>query len=165
MSRLTERAQIVSAIVPADLSAADNDGDWVSLKNYGHVAIVVHKGAGTAGQDPVITVKQAKDVAGTDAKALDFTRVDSKVGVQTGIGQFTTNEQAAGNTYTDPVSAEAQGLFVIEFDADELDVRNGYDCVQVSIPDVGAAAQIGGALYILTEPRYASKPMPSAIAD
>jgi hypothetical protein len=109
MSFLTEEAQLVAAIIPVDLSTAANNGDWVSLKNYDELDIIIFKAAGTAGDDPVITLKQASDVAGTGAKALNFTRVDAKVGVQTGIGQFTKNTQAAGNTYTDLVSAESQG--------------------------------------------------------
>ncbi len=34
-------------------------------------------------------------MSGTGAKALPFTRIDAKVGTQTGIGQFTTITQAA----------------------------------------------------------------------
>jgi len=44
-------------------------------------------------------------------------------------------------------------------------VDNGFDCVNVSVDDVGDTSQIGHILYILTEPRYASEPMPSAIVD
>jgi hypothetical protein len=36
---------------------------------------------------------------------------------------------------------------VIEFKAEDLDVNNGFDCVQVAVPDTGAAgAQLLGAL-------------------
>lgn len=164
--RLTENGQIAAGIIPVNLATAANDGDWVSLKNYGHVAIVVFKGAGTAGEDPVLTCRQAQDVAGTGAKALTFTRIDAKVGADLfTVGTFTVVTQAAGNTYTDAVSAEAQAIFVVEFDADELDIKNGFDCVQVQIPDVGAGAQIGGALYILTEPKYGQQVTPSAIVN
>lgn len=162
---ILEKLQIVAGIIPISMEAGANNGDWVSLKNYNRCAIVVFKGAGTAGDDPVITVKQASDVSGTGAKALNFTRIDAKVGVQTGIGQFTTVTQAAGGTYTDAVSAEAQGLFVIDVQADDLDVDNGFDCVQVSVPDVGTNAQVGSALYLLHDPRYSASPMPSAIVD
>jgi hypothetical protein len=165
MSFLTEETQIVAAIIPVDLSTAANNGDWVSLKNYDELDIIIFKAAGTAGDDPVITLKQASDVAGTGAKALNFTRVDAKVGVQTGIGQFTKNTQAAGNTYTDLVSAESQGIFVIHVEAQDLDKANGFDCVQISIPDVGANAQLGCALYVLSEARYAGQFPPSAIVD
>lgn len=164
---LTEDCQVVAGIIPVDLSAAANAGDWVSMKDYDELDIVVFKGAGVAGDDPVLTVQQATDVAGTGAKALNFTRVDSKVGVQTGIAQFTKNTQAATNTYTDAVSAEAQAIFVIHVEGHDLDRANGFDCVQLSIPDVGAGgAQLGCALYILSEGRYGGAQFPpSAIAD
>lgn len=158
-----EGNQIVSAIVPVDLSTAANNGDWVSLANYNRLTVVVFKGAGTAGDDPVITLKQASDNAGTGAKALNFTTVWSKVGTQTGIGQFTKTTQAAANTYTDTVSAEAQGVFVVEVVAEQLDAANDFTHVQVSIPDVGSNAQLGCALYILTEPRDVSATSASAI--
>jgi hypothetical protein len=163
---LVEAAQIVAAIIPVDSQSGANNGDWVSMKNFDRCTVVILKAAGVAGDDPVITMKQATDVAGTSAKALNFTRVDSKVGVQTGIGAFTTNTQAAGNTYTDLVSAESQGLFVLEFKSEDLDVNNGFDCLQLSIPDTGAAgAQLISALYILRGPRYAGAGLPSAIVD
>ena len=67
-----EDVNIVSGVVPVDLSSGDNDGDWINLHKYGSVMIVFFKGAGTAGQDPTLTLEQAKDVAGLDAKGLNF---------------------------------------------------------------------------------------------
>jgi hypothetical protein len=164
---LVEECQIVAAIIPVDSQTAANNGDYVSMKGYDRCTILIFKAAGVAGDDPVITVTQAQDVAGTAVKALNFTRVDSKVGAQTGIGTFTTNTQAAGNTYTDLVSAEAQGLFAIEFKADDLDVNNNFDCLKVAVPDTGAAgAQLLTALYILRGARYSGAgATPSAIVD
>lgn len=162
---LVEEAQIVSAIIPVDLGAAANNGDWVSMKNYDRLSIIVFKAAGTAGDDPILTVRQAQDVSGTGAKDLTFTRIDAKVGAQTGIGTFTKVTQAAANTYTDAASAEAQAIFVIEFQSADLDVNNSFDCVQVQIPDIGSNAQIGCALYVLRGARYGLTPLPSAIAD
>jgi len=160
---LVEQMQIVSAIVPVDLNTAANNGDWVSLKNFARCSIVLFKAAGTAGDDPVLTVRQASAVDGTGAKALNFTRIDAKVGTQTGIGTFTAVTQAAANTYTDAVSAEAQGLFVIDIKSEDLDVANGFDCIQFQVPDTGANAQLGCALYLLWGSRYS--PPKSAIVD
>lgn len=160
-----EQVQIVSAIVPVDLQTAANNGDWVSLKKYGRCTIVFFKAAGTAGDDPVLTVRQATAVDGSDAKELNFTRVDYKRGTLTAVGEFSTATQAAANTYTDTASAEAQGIFVIDIKAEDLDQANGFDCVQFQIPDVGTNAQIGCALYLLWQPRYGMDPLPSAIAD
>lgn len=160
---LVEQMQIVSAIVPVDLQSAANNGDWVSMKNFARCSIVLFKAAGTAGDDPVLTVRQATAVDGTGAKALNFTRVDSKVGTLTAVGTFTANTQAAANTYTDATSAEAQGIFVIDIKSEDLDVANGFDCVQFQVPDVGSNAQLGCALYLLWGSRY--NPPLSAIAD
>lgn len=163
---LVEEAQIVMAIVPVDSQSGANNGDWVSLKNYERCTVVVIKAAGVAGDDPVITLKQATDVSGTGAKALNFTRVDSKVGTQTSVGQFTTNTQAAGNTYTDAVSAEAQGIFCIEVQGADFDVANGFDCLQVSIPDTGSGgAQLLTAIYILRGGKFDGAIAPSVIVD
>ena len=163
---LVEQTQVVSAIIPSDLSGAANNGDWVSLKNFARATVLVFKAAGTAGEDPIITLEQAKDVAGTGVKALTFTRIDEKVGVQTGVGQFTTVEQAAANTYVNTVSAEAQAVFAVEVLASTLDINNGFDCLRVVIPDVGANAQLGCALYLLHSVRQAPNGVvPSAIVD
>lgn len=161
-----EEAQIVMAIVPVDSQSGANTGDYVSLKNYERCTIVVIKAAGVAGDDPVLTVTQAQDVSGTGVKALQITRVDSKVGAQTGVGTFTKNTQAAADTYTDPVSAEAQAIFVIEFKAEDLDVNNGFDCLKIAIPDTGSGgAQLLTAIYILRGGKFNPASGTSAIVD
>ena len=161
-----EEAQIVMAIVPVDSQTAANNGDWVSLKNFERCTLLLIKAAGTAGDDPVFTVRQAQDVSGTGAKALNFTRIDAKVGTQTGIGAFTTVTQAAGNTYTDTVSAEAQAIMAVEFKAEDLDVNNGFDCIQLQIPDTGSAgAQLITGLYILRGGKFNPALSTSAIVD
>lgn len=163
---LVETAQVVTAIVPVDSQAGANNGDWVSMKNFDRCTVIIVKAAGAAGDNPVITMKQATDVSGTAAKALNFTRVDSKVGVQTGIGPFTTNTQASANTYTDAASGNAQGLFALEFQAADLDSKNGFDCLQLSIPDTGAGgAQLLSAIYIMRGSRYGGADLASAIID
>lgn len=160
-----EKNQVVAGFVPLALTTA-RTGDYVSLKNYGRCAVVFFAAAGTAGDDPTITLTQAKDVSGTSAKALNFTRIDVKQGSDlTTIGQFTTISQAAGNTYTEATSAEAQKIWVLDVLAEDLDVDNGFDCIRAAISDVGTNAQLGCMLYFLHEPRYASATLPSAIAD
>jgi len=166
MARLTEEYQIQTAIVPIDLASGANNGDWVSMKLYDTLDIIVICDAGAASEDPVLTVVQATDVAGTGSKALNFTRVDSKVGAQTGIGVFTKNTQAAANTYTDLVSGEAENLFVIHVEGQDLDRAGGFDCARLTIADTGATAgKIGAALYFLGGARYVGQFPPSAIVD
>ena len=159
-SPFVQNSQIVSGFVPVDMQAGANTGDWVSVENFNHVAIVFFKAAGTAGDDPTITVTQATDAAGTSSKALNFTRIYTKQGTLSSVANFTLNTQSAANTYTDATSAEVQAIWVIEFDADDLDVSSGFTPVQASVADVGSNAQVGACLYLATEPRYAA-----AVAD
>jgi hypothetical protein len=161
-----EKNQVAAGFVPLALTTA-RTGDYVSMKNYGRCAIVFFKAAGTAGDDPTITLTQAKDVGGTDGTtALNFTRIDVKQGADlAAVGAFTTVTQAAANTYTDLTSAEAQAIWVIDVKAEDLDVANGFDCIKAAISDVGTNAQLGTLMYFLHEPRFASATLPSAIID
>lgn len=166
-AQFIENHQLVAGIIPVDLATAANNGDWVSLKLYGHVTCVLYTAAGTAGDDPIFKMQQATAVAGTSAKDLLFDTIYTKAVVgtaQTSIGQFTKVTQAAATSYTDATHAEIQKIYVVEFDAEDLDTENGFDCIQMSVADVGAGgAQIGCGFYILSDPRYT--PPPSAIVD
>lgn len=162
---ILEKIQIASGFVPLHIGSA-RAGDYVSMKNYGRCAIVFFAAAGTAGDDPTITVVQATSVAASSEKALNFTRVDHKQGADlTAVGQFTTVTQAAANTYTDETSAEIQKIWVIDIKAEDLDVDNGFDCIKASIGDAGTTNQLGCMLYLLHEPRYSTVPLPSALTD
>jgi hypothetical protein len=164
--RLVENAQIIPAFLPVNLATAANTGDWVSLANYNHVAIVFIKGPGAAGEDPTITIAQASDAAGSDTKALTFTVVHKKQAatILTATGTFTRVTQTAAATFTHTDLGEAAAVIVIEFDAEELDAANGFKFIQASVDDVGSTSQIGTVLYILTEPRFADRTPVSAIA-
>lgn len=165
-ARFVEKSQIVSGVVPVNLATAANDGDWVSLKDYGKLTVVFFKGAGAAGEDPTLTMEQAKDVSGTGAKALDFTDIYTKQGSDLAtIGQFTKVTQTAANTYTEATSGEEEAIWVVEFNAEDLDVSNGFACIRARVASVGATSQIGTILYLLGDARYPQEALPSAIAD
>lgn len=159
---------IVPAILPLDLQTA-RDGDYVSLKNAQGVAVVVFKGAGTAGDDPVISFQQAQDVAGTGAKNLSvITTVHKKQGTLTAVGTWTTVTQAAGASYSaDGTSAEEEAVYVFQIEADQLDADGGFDCIRVRVADTGTNAQLGCALYLLYGLRHQVAPanLPNSIAD
>lgn len=165
--RFAESHNIVAGIIPIDLATGANAGDWVSLKGYNHVACVLYTAAGTAGDDPIFKIQQAQAVAGTNAKDLLFTDIYVKATVATllaAIGTFTKVTQVAATSYTDATHAELQKIYVVEFNAEDLDVENGFDCIQMSVADVGAGGvQIGCGLYILSQSRYT--PLTSGIVD
>jgi hypothetical protein len=160
---LLQRLNIASAFIPVDMAAAANDGDWVNMSLYDRCLCVLFKAAGTAGQDPVFTTRQATDNAGAGAKALNFTTIYEKVGTLTAVGVFTRVTQTAANTYTNLASAENAAIIAVEFKAAELDHSNAFNFLQMQIPDVGAAAQLGGALYLLYNARFAQQILDSAL--
>ena len=159
-----QQIQIVSGFVPVNLATGANSGDWVSLKNYERVTILFFKGAGTAGDDPVLTLREAKAVAGTDAQDLAvIDKVYVKQGTLTAVGPFTKVTQAAAATYTDATSAEVQAIWAFDVLAEEL--SDGFDCIQANVADVGTNAQEGALLYLLWPARYGKEALPSAIVD
>lgn len=164
---ILEQTQIVSGWLPLDLGTA-RVSDVVSLKNYRRALVLLHKGVGTAGDDPILTFEQGTDVAFGTNKALNFTTVYTKQGADlAAVGQWTKVTQASGNTYTDATSAEVAALWAFEFKAEDLDIANDYDCLRVSIADVGANAQLGSVVIILSDPVQFGAPetMLSAIAN
>ena len=147
---------IVAGIIPVDLTTAANPGDWVSMAKHKRLTVVVFTAIGTAGQDPVITINEATNNAegGTQVLAC-LTDVWEKIGA-TAIGaitNWTRTTQAAGSTYTNAAGA-AEGEYLLVFDIFADQLSDGYDYIAVDVADVGANAQLGCMLYILSEPRY-----------
>ena len=144
-----ELADIVPAFIPVDMQSGANNGTWVNMALCDRVVCVLFKAVGTAGDDPVFTLKQATDGAGTGAKALTFTRIRTKIGaIATAANQvWTVVTQSASGTYT-ATSAASAAVIVVEVLAKDLDINNGFTNVQLSIPDIGTNAQLGCAFYI-----------------
>lgn len=174
-TRLLESIQIVPAWIPGGDLNADLAGDWVSLKNYDGCLVVIHKAPGTAGDDMTITLNQATAVAGTGSKALLFNHLYAKVGATalTAISTFTKYSGTAVSTLdtvtafgTDLLSDVGESLFVIDVRASDLDVSNGFDCLQLtSEGDDIANATLSDAFYILYGARYPQASPLSAIID
>lgn len=151
---LLEKLDFVSGIVPINLGSA-RSSDVMSLKNFHRVAIVFFKAAGSASEDPTLTVLQATSIAPSNAKALTFTDIFTKQGALTGVGTWTKITQAAANTYSNTTASENEAIWVIDIQTDALDVDNGYDCIQVTIADAGSVNQLGCLMFVGHEPRYA----------
>lgn len=155
---------IIAAFVPVDMQSGDNNGDWVSMAKYRKCLAVLYKGIGTAPDDPVFKLQQAKDNAGGTAKDLKFTVIYSKVGATAlnAVGQMTRTTQAAATSYTDAASAENEAIIAVEIDAADLDQANGYTHVRLDIANIGGNAQLGCAFYIMGDARFKAEAMPSA---
>jgi hypothetical protein len=157
--RFIENNKIVVGAVPIDTTGAAVVGDYVCLKGYSHLTVVIVQGA-WAGGTPAVTLKQATDVAATGEKALGFTKYYK------GTALTDDNYEAitvSSDTYT--LTATANLVNIIEVDASSLDVDNGFDCVRLGIATPGSNADLIAVLYILSGARYPQADPLTAIAD
>lgn len=155
MQEFLGQYDVVNLLTPVDLSTGANQGKRVLVAHAAWVTIIVHKAAGTAGQDPTIDVQQANAASGGTEKDLDvvdhyYLKAEATLD---GDEAWTKPTQTAASEIADPggagTSAEEEQIIVIEIDPAGLDIANGFKWITIDIPDVGAAAQLGGALCLL----------------
>ncbi|MGW9058906.1 hypothetical protein [Streptomyces sp. NPDC055733] len=152
MEALGRLVDVCVGAAPVDLSSAAVTGKRVSLKGSGGLTIVVFKGAGTAGDDPTLTLKQ--HTANTGGTTSNLAVIDhyylKSAATLAGTETWTRVAQAAAATIADPggagTSAESQQVIVIEVDAAQL--ADGYTHVSLDVADVGTNAQLGCVLYL-----------------
>jgi glucokinase len=108
---------------------------------------------------------------------LNITRIDKKQAATNllAVGTFTKSTSASpasndtfnttNGTWTNSDLAEQAAIVVIDIKAEDLDIANGFDCVSMTIADVGTNAQLGTAIAILWDPRNSKSPLESAIVD
>lgn len=156
---LVQETKIVSGGGPVLLDTAGITGDYVSMKNYHHLTVVVGLTPASGTDTAAITLKQASDVAGTGEKALDFTRAWRN---PTSTSNDTLTETVYASSITTSAVA-AKELFVLEIDAADLDTLNGFDCVRANVTDPGVVSTPAFVLYILSGSRFAQEIPPSAI--
>jgi len=138
--------------VPVDMQTAANTGKRINLKRAHSVCIVLFKAAGTAGDDPVLTLKQHTAASGgTSADLVAISTYHYKM--ETALDNdeaWVEKTQTLAATITDPgglgTSAETQMIVAIDVDASQL--TDGYAWVSLDVADVGGNAQLGCVLYI-----------------
>lgn len=152
-------ARYVAASLPFDASAGASSlslgADFVTLRDANHCEVIIQKRAGGAGEPLVLTMRQAKDAAGTGEKDLAFSNYTLQMGVgldTIGTPTFTTKGSASiGGDATLSLVGDQQAIAVIEIDGQDLDVNNGYDWIRVTMADPGATAQLVSVLYRMSE--------------
>lgn len=151
--KLGESYDLSIGVAPVNLATAANTGKRLCMKEVNSVDIVVLKGAGTAAEDPVLTVKQhTASTGGTTSDLAVVTSYDLKSETTLdGDETWTTPTMAAGATITDPggagTSAESEQMVVIHIRADQLTAGNAY--ISLDIADTGTNSQLGAVLYIV----------------
>lgn len=159
---LTDVAKIVygSPIIGA-LATTNGDCDYVSLKGYDRLTIVIAVDNATTVTGGAITLKQATAVAGTSEKALAFSKMYANL--DAAAGDTLTETAVTSDTFTTLTTDNKNALYVIEVKASDLDVANGFDCVRVD--SLLMANAVAFVQYILHGARNASPLALSAITD
>jgi hypothetical protein len=153
--------KIINAYGPGTPSTAAPQ--YVSMKNYNHLTIVLSGLNATTVTGSAVTLLQATAVAGTSAKALAFSK--QWANNDAAAGDTLTETAVTSNTFTTLTTNSKRYLHVIEIDAEMLDMDNGFDCVKVALAD--ATATTLTAVYILSGCRHAGNVavLPTAITD
>ena len=159
---LTDGAKVVfgSPIIGA-LATTNGDCDYVSLKGYSRCTIIIAVDNATTVTGGAVTLKQATAVAGTSEKALAFSKMWANL--DAAAGDTLTETAVTSDTFTTLTTDNKNLLYVIEVDADDLDVAGGFDCLRVDV--LLMANAVGFVQYILTGARYSSPVAVSAIVD
>lgn len=154
MEALGRLVDVAIGVAPVDLQTAQT-GKRVALRDAGGVTVVVFKAAGTAGDDPTVTLKQ--HTAATGGMTANLAIIDhyylKNATALAGTEQWTKLTQTAAATIVDPggagTSAESQQILVFEVDARSL--SDGYKYISVDVADTGLNAQLGCVLYLLRD--------------
>jgi hypothetical protein len=150
---LGNRYDLGTGVVPVDLATGANTGKRIFMGGCDAVDVVVLKAAGTAGQDPTITLQQhtaATAGSSSNLAVIDkyWVKREATLDNDEVWEEFT---QTAATNIVDPggatTSAEEQQIVVFTVSKDQLTGSNKY--ISVDIPDPGANAQLGAVLYIL----------------
>src|SRR5512138_1517612 len=160
-----ENLNVAIGIVPIDLATGANTGDIVHMDYYGECLVVLIKEAGAAGEPPIITVNQVKEIGGTPKaltvrggygyvkKGADLLAIDS----------WTKTAMTTANTLN-LTAGDNQAIAALHIRATDLDYANGYNCIQASVAKTGATGgQLGTLIYIMGSPRWT--PAPGIISD
>lgn len=142
-ARLSEQAKIVTGLAP--IVPSSSTPDYVSMKNAEKLTAIIVCDNGTTVTGSAITLKQASVVAGSDEKALGFTRMLANI--DTAASDVLVETAVTSDTFTTTAVDNKNSIYVIEITAADLDVNGGFDCVRVGTGN--ATSQVLSVVYIL----------------
>ncbi len=153
-----QNIKLVEGHPPKDYTSAAADANYISMKGYTHLTIVIQTGAWAAGT-AAVTINKATDVSETGETGATFTEMYTNDGATT--TDTLTKTTVTANTFNLDV---ANAMYIIEIDPAE---HQGYDCFQLAVATPGANADLYSSLYILSGCRYAQgeSPVPTALTD
>lgn len=159
--KLTDIAKIVMGSPGiAALATTAGDCDYVSLKGFDRCTILINVDNGQTVTGGAITLKQAQAVAGTNEKALGFSKMMANL--DCAASDAMTETAVTSDTFTTSTTNDKNQLYAIEVKASDLDVDGGFDCLRVD--GLLMANAVASVLYVLHGCRN-NPPSASAIID
>ncbi|HUE15615.1 MAG TPA: hypothetical protein VMR25_15720 [Planctomycetaceae bacterium] len=143
----------MSALHPAVPSSAVPK--WVCMKGYNHLTVIIDFLNTTTVTGSAIGLAQATAVAGTGTKTLGFVKMWALV--DDGSSNIITETAVVANTFTTSAVNSKSGFYIIEVDANTLDIANKFTSIQATVGNATAATI--GVYYILGGyPRFGGAP-------
>lgn len=159
--RLVDKLKFVTGIAPGVLATTVGDGDYVSMKDYTNLTIVLTIDNATTVTGTAVTLKQATLVDGTGEKALAFDKVWANI--DTGAADTLVETAVTSDTFTSDTTNAKNLKYVMEINETDLDVANEFDCVRIDC--LLMANAVGNVEYILSGSRNNPAIANSAITD
>ncbi len=146
-NRLLDRVVGVPAGDPQDINGAGLDGAWQSMKLVRETTVLINLGALANAMN--LTLQQATDVSGTDAKALSFTEVAVS---SADNAQVDTIVAVAADSHA--VADDDDGkLILVSIKSEDLDKDNDFDCIRARLSDPGGVNFVSMS-YLSQQARY-----------
>lgn len=132
---LSEQVKFVEGLL--GVVPSTSNPDYVSLKNFERLAVIILVKNATTVTGSAITLKQATSVAAAGEKPLSFSKAYRNIDTAAGdaLGEFAVT----GDTFTTNNTNSKNLMYVIEVKAEDLDVNGGFDCVRAGTGDATAA--------------------------
>jgi hypothetical protein len=153
---IAERFHVTGGLYPIAVSGLTTEPDYVNMKNYGHLTIVILAGVAN-GTGQTVTVKYSSAASG--GTAMDFNYYKTIVADADVLGTRTLAAAATGLLLSHGTISNTK--YVIEIDAAEL--PDGYPWVGLVMSGATSTTPVA-VTYILSGSRYESPASATAIA-
>jgi len=131
-TRFTEICYPLVCIHADSVAAGEVNSGYVALRDYNRAVVLIDVGDMGSSATFDVDIEQATDTSGTSAKAI--------------TGKSITQLTQAGG--------DSDDILAVEIMTDELDVDNGFDCINAEVT-VGTAAVECSVWIIGFDPRFA----------
>lgn len=163
-NRFNELNGVIAAFGPVAPSSAAVQR--FSMKDYGRATVLIVQSK-SSGNGSAISLKQMKEIDNSPdtAKTLGLAKAyrSLAVGTQSSPANVWEEFTVASNTFTTSATNSVRDIYAIDILAEDLDVANDFDVVEVLAGD--AAGNVIAIIVLLHDAKNGGFPTSSGIAD